>query len=182
MCSSDLIYLFELASTNPGDWWFDLQDLVAVVTFDEPDNPPADQGDPSEVEYVNFIRQIQQDSGVEWDISVDANGEVISPEGVSEDGSFFQLWSIHTDSASEFLLDEQFVTSYTPNAAITIQTGDPYQPVTRTRADQPFRVTFNVDGLLSLKPGIPLRSEERRVGKECRSRWSPYHEKKNILI
>ena len=23
-------------------------------------------------------------------------------------------------------------------------------------------------------PGIP-RSEERRVGKECRSRWSPYH-------
>ena len=22
---------------------------------------------------------------------------------------------------------------------------------------------------------IPLRSEERRVGKECRSRWSPYH-------
>src|SRR5437899_12601431 len=23
------------------------------------------------------------------------------------------------------------------------------------------------------------RSEERRVGKECRSRWSPYHQKKN---
>ena len=21
----------------------------------------------------------------------------------------------------------------------------------------------------------PRRSEERRVGKECRSRWSPYH-------
>src|SRR5437660_5080007 len=26
--------------------------------------------------------------------------------------------------------------------------------------------------------GIAHRSEERRVGKECRSRWSPYHEKK----
>src|SRR2546429_836040 len=24
-------------------------------------------------------------------------------------------------------------------------------------------------------PGPSLRSEERRVGKECRSRWSPYH-------
>src|ERR1035441_5824656 len=25
-------------------------------------------------------------------------------------------------------------------------------------------------------PGMPaMRSEERRVGKECRSRWSPYH-------
>ena len=22
---------------------------------------------------------------------------------------------------------------------------------------------------------VKLRSEERRVGKECRSRWSPYH-------
>src|SRR3712207_9358639 len=25
------------------------------------------------------------------------------------------------------------------------------------------------------RPGPVLRSEERRVGKECRSRWSPYH-------
>ena len=23
--------------------------------------------------------------------------------------------------------------------------------------------------------GVKIRSEERRVGKECRSRWSPYH-------
>src|ERR1035438_9823926 len=27
----------------------------------------------------------------------------------------------------------------------------------------------------SYKELIQLRSEERRVGKECRSRWSPYH-------
>ena len=26
-----------------------------------------------------------------------------------------------------------------------------------------------------LLAGVVLRSEERRVGKECRSRWSPYH-------
>src|SRR5687767_16010013 len=26
---------------------------------------------------------------------------------------------------------------------------------------------------------LPQRSEERRVGKECRSRWSPYQQKKN---
>src|SRR3712207_9138019 len=26
-----------------------------------------------------------------------------------------------------------------------------------------------------LSAGTGLRSEERRVGKECRSRWSPYH-------
>src|SRR3712207_9040924 len=28
---------------------------------------------------------------------------------------------------------------------------------------------------LHLTPGMTGRSEERRVGKECRSRWSPYH-------
>ena len=28
---------------------------------------------------------------------------------------------------------------------------------------------------VSAKYGITGRSEERRVGKECRSRWSPYH-------
>src|SRR5260221_14127440 len=29
--------------------------------------------------------------------------------------------------------------------------------------------------LWPLLPSADLRSEERRVGKECRSRWSPYH-------
>ena len=28
---------------------------------------------------------------------------------------------------------------------------------------------------LHKREGNPYRSEERRVGKECRSRWSPYH-------
>ena len=28
---------------------------------------------------------------------------------------------------------------------------------------------------LERERGITIRSEERRVGKECRSRWSPYH-------
>ena len=27
----------------------------------------------------------------------------------------------------------------------------------------------------NIKIALGLRSEERRVGKECRSRWSPYH-------
>ena len=31
---------------------------------------------------------------------------------------------------------------------------------------------LNIEGKFSLEN---LRSEERRVGKECRSRWSPYH-------
>ena len=38
---------------------------------------------------------------------------------------------------------------------------------------------INMDGFKTLKEGQKIsfltRSEERRVGKECRSRWSPYH-------
>ena len=30
-------------------------------------------------------------------------------------------------------------------------------------------------GFSSTLSDLYLRSEERRVGKECRSRWSPYH-------
>ena len=35
-----------------------------------------------------------------------------------------------------------------------------------------FRVTGVIEGVVSPRY---IRSEERRVGKECRSRWSPYH-------
>ena len=48
-----------------------------------------------------------------------------------------------------------------------------------------FKVLFNILNKLGIKKDwkhlsygmvrLPSRSEERRVGKECRSRWSPYH-------
>ena len=34
---------------------------------------------------------------------------------------------------------------------------------------------FDRSRLEEIKAADPTRSEERRVGKECRSRWSPYH-------
>src|SRR6202049_5223634 len=50
-------------------------------------------------------------------------------------------------------------------------------PICRCRAD-----TAISDDSPDSQPRPPLagraRSEERRVGKECRSRWSPYHSKK----
>ena len=43
----------------------------------------------------------------------------------------------------------------------------------------PYRVVVAI-GQFGLSTSVPprvraIRSEERRVGKECRSRWSPYH-------
>ncbi len=38
-----------------------------------------------------------------------------------------------------------------------------------------YAIVDEVDSILIDEARTPLRSEERRVGKECRSRWSPYH-------
>ena len=38
-----------------------------------------------------------------------------------------------------------------------------------------YRDQANVVGQFRPNSNAPYRSEERRVGKECRSRWSPYH-------
>ena len=38
-----------------------------------------------------------------------------------------------------------------------------------------FLYTNNKRSEREIKETISFRSEERRVGKECRSRWSPYH-------
>src|SRR5256886_16128205 len=57
------------------------------------------------------------------------------------------------------------------------------QPVTYGELDRRAnQLAHHLDGL-DVGPGAPVgllverstRSEERRVGKECRSRWSPYH-------
>src|SRR5256885_14907685 len=38
-----------------------------------------------------------------------------------------------------------------------------------------FLLTYLLQRAQAFLPFNPQRSEERRVGKECRSRWSPYH-------
>ena len=35
--------------------------------------------------------------------------------------------------------------------------------------------SWDFDRTRGLRAIVQIRSEERRVGKECRSRWSPYH-------
>ena len=47
---------------------------------------------------------------------------------------------------------------------------------TQSQAQQDITATLAVCGdIMSHLPQTNDRSEERRVGKECRSRWSPYH-------
>src|SRR2546427_13280591 len=43
-----------------------------------------------------------------------------------------------------------------------------------SRVDDVLKQAGDVSGKVIVSCSLP-RSEERRVGKECRSRWSPYH-------
>ena len=45
----------------------------------------------------------------------------------------------------------------------------------KSRTEQQEAIMSEVDTALSRDLTNNYRSEERRVGKECRSRWSPYH-------
>src|ERR1035441_7603582 len=53
----------------------------------------------------------------------------------------------------------------------------PFAPAMRKSAEGAARVTAASCGreVASAATTSSSRSEERRVGKECRSRWSPYH-------
>ena len=48
-----------------------------------------------------------------------------------------------------------------------------YQPVLGVLEERRRRIAEGLESAERMKK--ELRSEERRVGKECRSRWSPYH-------
>ncbi len=107
--------------------------------------------------FVNFIRQQQKTTGVVWSMPVVPVGNGPSQLPLEQDGALFQLWTIEQATAKDHLLDQKLVGAYLPSAAITIRTLDPYSAVPRTRADQPFTVTFNVSGLLS-GAGLPEAS------------------------
>src|SRR6266404_8309433 len=67
------------------------------------------------------------------------------------------------DRALHVVADD--LTSLSPYAAANVL-------AEAVRAEQPDLI---MTGLQSDDNGYAQRSEERRVGKECRSRWSPYH-------
>src|SRR2546426_5843709 len=50
-----------------------------------------------------------------------------------------------------------------------------WEPVAGASAYFPYVSEDGVSFDLAASEAVSTRSEERRVGKECRSRWSPYH-------
>ena len=87
---------------------------------------------------------------------------------ILEDGNVFTGTSI--GSTREVISEIVFNTSMT--GYLEVLTDPSY-------AGQAVVMTYPLIGNYGITPDMeskkPWRSEERRVGKECRSRWSPYH-------
>jgi hypothetical protein len=104
--------------------------------------------------FVNFIRQTQQETGVVWSMPVDSKGSAASPLVLEGKGSAFQLWTVDQATAQDYLLDQKLVGAYLPVASVAVTTLDTTGKVPRTRADQPFTVTYQISGLLA-GAGLP---------------------------
>ena len=62
-----------------------------------------------------------------------------------------------------------------PDGGVHIVGGENGDAFIAFGGDEDARQAMERNGNLIKSSRIKLRSEERRVGKECRSRWSPYH-------
>src|SRR5690554_8092293 len=90
----------------------------------------------------------------------DSHGPFGTTEPSARTGQVLQLYYFYRDPCSGTLL--------------SIQNGH-HQGEDFRLSRQPLSCSPYVLALASTFLATPIRSEERRVGKECRSRWSPYH-------
>ena len=102
-------------------------------------------------------------------------GLVVGPEDKKAERQFAQNGVVFLrceDEASDFFRGVKLGLSFLRGK---------FQRVFLVPGDMPLFLPATVEAMLSSTASIVvpeykhLRSEERRVGKECRSRWSPYH-------
>lgn len=111
----------------------------------------------SEDSYTNRIIQIIENPVdplnpiVEFLDHLDAEGKSVAPREVPNI-AVFQLHTTHVDTFESYLLDEKTVSTYHPQAEVSIVSEDPYEAIPRTRVDRPFTVRFNLSGIVTDNP------------------------------
>ncbi|MEM9081338.1 MAG: hypothetical protein AAGC74_11675 [Verrucomicrobiota bacterium] len=100
--------------------------------------------------WLNWIRQIQTEENgqIARDLYVGIEGTEVAQDPVPEGGALFELWTLRDDPFGEWLLDQSTVGAYLPRASVTVVTEDPYPNANRTRADRPFTVRVEMEGLI----------------------------------
>jgi len=105
----------------------------------------------SETTFTNFIRQVQYPAELVYDMTVPQVGEEPSPLPIEDGGARFELWAVASngETITSYLLSSKFVGTYIPVATLNITSEDTTSSNPRTRADRPFSVTYDVQGLLN---------------------------------
>ena len=75
--------------------------------------------------FTNFIRQVQGDSGVQWDATVAYQGTQASQLEVPLAGSRFELWTLLSTPLTSYLLDTKLVGAYVPSASVAVKVTTP---------------------------------------------------------
>ena len=101
-------------------------------------------------------------NGVAWGVDAEANHMTQVSDKV------YQIKYENIESA-----DDAYQFKFAANDDWAASWGLPEQSA--TPIGEEFDLTFNGQNMLLNTVSAGFRSEERRVGKECRSRWSPYH-------
>src|ERR1041385_5766885 len=107
---------------------------------------------------------------------------LILDSGISQTDDQFHAVSLSSTSTGRVTACVRVEAGLVPRVAILFllaSLADGASPVS-TRAHPNYFFSFFSAGASAASPSVSclpflMRSEERRVGKECRSRWSPYH-------
>ena len=128
----------------------------------------------SDLEGIARMQSVKESNAIEGISTSDERiasliRRVVEPVGHDEEeiaGYVDALDLIHTDH-SRIAADEAFVKSL--HMVLMSHVGNPAEPPGEYKRENNVIIEIDASGRRT------TRSEERRVGKECRSRWSPYH-------
>src|SRR2546430_9742154 len=95
-------------------------------------------------------------------------------QGAGKRRALFVSWAKYSDKWVNDLAEEQFNRVAEVTYEIRKAEAIPYLETTRTMNKYGKIRAVGIESGRDKKRAA-IRSEERRVGKECRSRWSPYH-------
>ena len=147
-----------------------------LENIEVPDNPTDPK--PTE-EYVRITFAKGEHGTLEGKTAVDVKKNVEvdlkdkAPKVKAAEGWKFTDWS--KNLKGKFAVDTTITAQYKELENIKV----PDNPTDPKPTEEYVRITFakGDHGTLEGNTAVDvlLRSEERRVGKECRSRWSPYH-------
>ncbi len=102
-------------------------------------------------------------------VYVPDEGQQLSPIAINPGGARFELWTVDGRTLTEHLLDHQYVSDGAPVAEVKVISEDPFPLFPRTRADRPFDVLIETQGLHTDNPDATASLKSVRLARHVQS-------------